>query len=130
MEDGFALGRIFSHATAPEQIPYLLDGYREVRQLRSMTTEASEHGAFVVITFPPGPARDMRNQQLGISLVNAEEMSDDILAMTWATYLVQFNYDANEAVDEWWLMGKFNMQQNGYSTEPSDRSESSEPSGP
>ncbi|KAJ6573543.1 hypothetical protein DFH09DRAFT_1152078 [Mycena vulgaris] len=111
VEDGFALGRIFSHATARNQIPYLLHGYREVRHVRCMTTEASELGAFIVITFPPGPARDMRNQQLGYSLQNTEDMSDEVLAMTWENYLVQFNYDANEAADEWWLMGKFNMEQ-------------------
>ncbi|KAJ7443008.1 hypothetical protein FB451DRAFT_1413928 [Mycena latifolia] len=112
VEDGFALGRIFSHLTEREQVAYLLRGYREVRHVRSMTTEASELGAFIVITFPPGPARDMRNQQFGLSLLNTEDMSDELLAMTWATYLVQFNYDANEAVDEWWLMGKFNMHLN------------------
>ncbi|KAJ7090839.1 hypothetical protein B0H15DRAFT_837057 [Mycena belliarum] len=110
VEDGFALGRVFSHLTAREQIPYLLRGYREVRLQRSMTTEASELGAFIVITLPHGPARDMRNQQFGFSLGGPDDMSDEMLAMTWATYLVQFNYDANEAVDEWWLMAKFNMQ--------------------
>ncbi|KAJ6594664.1 hypothetical protein B0H19DRAFT_1009685 [Mycena capillaripes] len=109
VEDGFALGRIFSHVTTRDQIPYLLQGYREVRYPRSMATEASELGAFLVITLPPGEARNMRNQQLAFSLVNMDDMPDDFLAAAWATYLVQFNYDANEAVDEWWLMGKFNM---------------------
>ncbi|KAJ7762605.1 hypothetical protein B0H16DRAFT_517828 [Mycena metata] len=109
VEDGFALGRIFSHLTERDQIPYLLHGYREVRFGRSMSTEASELGAFIVVTFPPGPARDARNEQLAYSLINPDDMPDELLAMTWATYLVQFNYDANEAVDEWWLMGKFNM---------------------
>ncbi|KAJ6535216.1 hypothetical protein DFH09DRAFT_116635 [Mycena vulgaris] len=111
VEDGFALGRIFSHATARDQIPYLLHGYREVRHVRCMTTEASELGAFIVITLPPSPAREMRNQQFGYSLQNTEDMSDEVLAIAWENYLVQFNYDANEAADEWWLMGKFNMEQ-------------------
>ncbi|KAJ7031075.1 hypothetical protein C8F04DRAFT_1236291 [Mycena alexandri] len=127
VEDGFALGRIFSHLTARDQIPYLLHGYREVRLARSMATEASELGAFIVITFPPGPARDARNEQLGYSLINPDDMPDELLALTWANYLVQFNYDANEAVDEWWLMAKFNMPHcsgnghtNGHSSQSSE----------
>ncbi|KAJ7860350.1 hypothetical protein B0H13DRAFT_2355668 [Mycena leptocephala] len=114
VEDGFALGRLFAHISTRDQIPYLLRGYREVRHLRTMSTEASELGAFIVITFPPGPARDTRNQQLAMSLVNVEDMPDELLAATWANYLVQFNYDATEAVDEWWLMGKFNMPHSGH----------------
>ncbi|KAJ7442725.1 hypothetical protein B0H11DRAFT_2251330 [Mycena galericulata] len=110
VEDGFALGRIFSHVSNRDQVPYLLRAYREVRYARCMKTEASELGAFIVITLPSGPARDMRDQQLNLSLqVEAEDLPDDILSQTWATYIVQFNYDANEAVDEWWLMGKYNM---------------------
>ncbi|CAK5264898.1 unnamed protein product [Mycena citricolor] len=44
VEDGFALGRVFSHVSSPHQIPYLLQGYRQVRFARSMATEASELG--------------------------------------------------------------------------------------
>ncbi|KAJ7513186.1 hypothetical protein B0H11DRAFT_2213712 [Mycena galericulata] len=123
VEDGFALGRIFSHLSTRHQIPYLLRAHREVRYARCMKTEASELGAFIVITLPPGPARDLRNQQLNLSLqVEAEDMPDDILSQTWSTYLVQFNYDANDAVDEWWLMGKFNLPGNGseYSSSPQE----------
>jgi salicylate hydroxylase len=114
VEDGFALGRVFSHIKTRDQIPYLLHGYREVRHVRSMTTEASELGAFVFITLPPGPARSVRDKKLALSLVNPDDMSDDILAAAWDMYLDQFNYDANEAVDEWWLMAKFNMPQTDH----------------
>ncbi|KAJ7633397.1 hypothetical protein DFH06DRAFT_1479640 [Mycena polygramma] len=114
VEDGFALGRIFSHATMRAQIPYLLQGYREVRLPRSMATEASELGAFRVITLPPGAAHTARNEQFAFSLIDEDDMPDDFLAATWANYLVQFNYDANEAVDEWWLMGKYNLPNGGY----------------
>ncbi|KAJ7137216.1 hypothetical protein C8R46DRAFT_1137906 [Mycena filopes] len=119
VEDGFALGRIFSHLTPLDraqtqvQIPYLLHAYRTVRLARSLATEASELGAFVVITFPPGPARDARNEQLRFSLAMEEMRDDEILAQTWAMYLVQFDYDAREAADEWWLMGRFNMPMPG-----------------
>lgn len=79
-----------------------------------MTTEASELGAFVFITLPPGPARSVRDEKLALSLVNPDDMSDEILAAAWDMYLDQFNYDANEAVDEWWLMAKFNMPQTDH----------------
>ncbi|KAJ7113703.1 hypothetical protein C8R43DRAFT_1138550 [Mycena crocata] len=104
-EDGFALGRAFSHLTSREEIPFLLNGYHQVRYKRSAATEASELAGVVASTFPPGPARDARNQQFkAMSLVDGEtEMADEVIAARWATYLVQFNYDANEAVDEWWL---------------------------
>ncbi|KAJ6603701.1 hypothetical protein B0H10DRAFT_2229753 [Mycena sp. CBHHK59/15] len=105
VEDGFALGRVFSHLTSRDQIPFLLNGYNEVRYRRTAATEASEISALIGITFPPGPARDARNQQFrAMSLVDEEtEVADELIAATWHTYLVQFNYDANEAVDEWWL---------------------------
>ncbi|KAJ7906859.1 hypothetical protein B0H13DRAFT_1880172 [Mycena leptocephala] len=112
VEDGFALGRIFSHATSRDQIPYLLHGYQEVRHVRCIKTEASELQALTTITLPPGPERDRRNEQFSISLQNAEDMSDEVLAATWENYLDQFNYNANDAVDEWWLMG-FNIDNNG-----------------
>ncbi|KAJ7657289.1 hypothetical protein DFH06DRAFT_1473272 [Mycena polygramma] len=108
VEDGFALGRIFSYVTTRDQIPYLLSGYREVRQGRSTATELSELRAIKVITLPPGPARDSRNAALAIAH-GADDMSDEHFAAAWEDYIIQFNYDAQEAVDEWWLMAKFNI---------------------
>ncbi|KAJ7804363.1 hypothetical protein B0H14DRAFT_2612408 [Mycena olivaceomarginata] len=102
------------YSPAPEwNIPYLLHGYQEVRHVRCIKTEASELQALTTITLPPGTERDSRNEQFSISLQNAEDMSDEVLAATWKNYLDQFNYDANDAVDEWWLMGKFMMDDNG-----------------
>ncbi|KAJ7746881.1 hypothetical protein DFH07DRAFT_1062837 [Mycena maculata] len=105
VEDGFALGRVFSHLTSRDHIAFLLNGYHEVRHKRTTATEASELSGIVASTFPPGPARDARNRQFKtMSLIDGEtEMADEVIAATWATYLVQFNYDAIEAVDEWWL---------------------------
>ncbi|KAJ7657262.1 hypothetical protein DFH06DRAFT_1197815 [Mycena polygramma] len=106
VEDGFALGRIFTYLTTRSQISYLLSGYQEVRQGRTMATESSELRGFKVVTLPPGPARDARNASLAMATA---DMSDEESAAVWEEYLIQFNYDAKDAVDEWWLMGKFNM---------------------
>ncbi|KAJ7173767.1 hypothetical protein C8R46DRAFT_1348368 [Mycena filopes] len=104
-EDGFALGRIFSYLTSHDQIPALLQGYHATRYRRTTATEKSEFGAMATATLPPGPIRTARNTQFkAMSLLDDEsEAVDEDVAAAWSTYLVQFDYDANEAVDEWWL---------------------------
>ncbi|KAJ7173768.1 hypothetical protein C8R46DRAFT_1256296 [Mycena filopes] len=105
VEDGFALGRIFSHLTSRDQIPALLQGYHATRYNRTIAAESSELGAMATATLPPGPARTARDHGLkAMSLLdNESESVDEVVAAVWSTYLVQFNYDATEAVDEWWL---------------------------
>ncbi|KAJ7695078.1 hypothetical protein B0H17DRAFT_1056299 [Mycena rosella] len=105
VEDGFALGRVFSHLTSRDQIPFFLNGYNQVRYNRTTATEASELSGVMASTFPPGPARDARNRQFkAMSLAgDGTEVADQLIAAAWATYLVQFNYNANEAADEWWM---------------------------
>ncbi|KAJ7460633.1 hypothetical protein FB451DRAFT_1181638 [Mycena latifolia] len=107
VEDGFALGRISSHLTSCDQIPFFLNGYDQVRHKRTTATEASELSGMVNITLPPGPSRDARNRQLkAMSVVDDGTetlLPDEVIAASWGTYLFQFNYDANEAVDEWWI---------------------------
>ncbi|KAJ7695076.1 hypothetical protein B0H17DRAFT_441123 [Mycena rosella] len=106
VEDGFALGRVFSHLTSRDQIPFFfLNRYNQVQYKRTSATKASELTGLVTSTFPPGPARDAWNRQFKVmSLVgDGTEVADELIAASWATYLVQFNYDANEAADEWWM---------------------------
>ncbi|KAJ7121981.1 hypothetical protein C8R43DRAFT_49641 [Mycena crocata] len=116
VEDAFTLANLFSRIPTKEQIPRFLQGYHHIRYKRSMKTEASELGAFVVITFPPGPARDMRNQQFAVTL-QEKDLPDDILAQTWNEYIDQFRYDANDAAAEWYLMWGRTPTENAFSSD-------------
>ncbi|KAK7462864.1 hypothetical protein VKT23_007440 [Stygiomarasmius scandens] len=102
VEDAFTLGRLFSHLTNRSQIHLLLSGYDQIRQSRTHETEQSEMASVRTIGMPPGPHRDSRNQALRMTL-HLEGADDETLARAWADYLRQFNYDAKDAVDEWWL---------------------------
>ncbi|KAJ6504887.1 hypothetical protein C8R47DRAFT_1104075 [Mycena vitilis] len=103
-EDAFALGRIFAHLTSVDQIPFLLRGYQQVRYRRTVATAASEMASITLTTVPPGPAREERNANFkAMALMADDGVIDEAIAGIWEGYLVQFNYDANEAVDEWWL---------------------------
>ncbi len=55
-----------------------------------------------LIGTPPGPEREGRNQAFAVTL-NLEGADDETLARVWSTYVTMFNYDAREAVDEWWM---------------------------
>jgi len=102
VEDAFTLGRLFSHLTNRSQIHLILSGYDQIRQSRTHEIEQSEMASVRTIGMPPGPHRDSRNQALRMTL-HLEGADDETLARAWADYLRQFNYDAKDAVDEWWL---------------------------
>lgn len=55
-----------------------------------------------VLTLMPGPERERRNNGLRLTL-NLEGVDDAMLERIWAGYIMQFNYDARDAVDEWWM---------------------------
>ncbi|CAK5267789.1 unnamed protein product [Mycena citricolor] len=111
VEDGFALGRIFSHIKCKTQIPFFLSAFHQIRHKRGLAVEAAELAGIAASTFGPGPARDARDKQLALmSSANGNgEVEDEVVAAVWADYLMQFNYNAIEAVEDWWLTwGKLN----------------------
>ncbi len=56
------------------------------------------------MSLPPSAERDQRDEALALRL----DQEDEASAKVWAATLIQFNYDAIEAVDEWWIQwGKF-----------------------
>lgn len=50
----------------------------------------------------PGPEREERNNGLRMTL-ELDNADDDTLARAWAPHVIQFDYDARDAVDEWWM---------------------------
>ncbi|KAI3613027.1 FAD/NAD-binding domain-containing protein [Moniliophthora roreri] len=105
-EDAVTFGRIFSRIKSRADVPSLLNGFNEIKRRRTRQTENTEHSAVAVIGIPPGPHRDARDTALAKTL-ELEGADDETLANAWSEYLQAFNYDANDAVEEWrrtWAM--------------------------
>ncbi|KAI5830608.1 FAD/NAD(P)-binding domain-containing protein [Schizophyllum commune Tattone D] len=103
-EAAFTLARLLSRLSKPAYLPILLDGFQKIRTFRNVQTLASELQAIRLMGLPPGPSRTERDAALALPLTQ----EDDESAEVWAKTLVQFDYDALDAADEWWLQwGKF-----------------------
>ncbi|KAK0241200.1 hypothetical protein EDD85DRAFT_948287 [Armillaria nabsnona] len=104
IESAFTLPHLFSKLSSVEQIPLLLDGYQKIRTPRNLGSLSSELEAAALMSLPPSAERDQRDEALALAL----DQEDEASAKVWAATLIQFNYDAIEAVDEWWIQwGKF-----------------------
>ena len=85
-------------------LPTLLDGFQKIRTFRNFQTLDSEVSGTRLLSLPPGPYREGRDQALGLPL----DQEGDEAAEIWAKTLMQFDYDAIDAADEWWLQwGQF-----------------------
>jgi len=83
----------------------LFDGFHEIRHQRTNDTQTSELHNLMACAAPEGPRRDRWVASLKAG-DGAE--ADDQFAEAYTTWITQFNYDANEAVEEWWMnWGKF-----------------------
>ncbi|KAG7449855.1 FAD/NAD(P)-binding domain-containing protein [Guyanagaster necrorhizus] len=110
IESAFTLPHLFSRLSSVEQIPLLLDGYQKIRTPRNLGSLSSELEAAALMSLPPSAERDQRDEALALAL----DQEDEASAKVWAATLIQFNYDAIEAVDEWWIeWGKFVMDGKG-----------------
>ncbi|KAK0459211.1 uncharacterized protein EV420DRAFT_308867 [Desarmillaria tabescens] len=104
IESAFTLPHLFSRLSSVEQIPLLLDGYQKIRTPRNLGSLSSELEAAALMSLSPSAERDQRDEALALRL----DQEDEAAAKVWAATLIQFNYDAIEAVDEWWIeWGKF-----------------------
>lgn len=56
----------------------------------------------MILSLPPGPARDARNAAFAETLTSDGELEDEKLSHTWHEYARSYNYDTLEAVDDWW----------------------------
>ncbi|KAJ7068598.1 hypothetical protein C8F01DRAFT_1118683 [Mycena amicta] len=115
IEDAVTLGTLFSHLDSHKRIGILLETYEELRQTRVQATRDSEYHALLMICLPPGVDRDGRDETLKLTKDREfadfddceEDPESDALVQIWEQYLVLFNYDAKEAVDNWWSMWAF-----------------------
>ncbi|KAF8869249.1 hypothetical protein CPB85DRAFT_843010 [Mucidula mucida] len=105
IEDAYSLGALFGHLVSRSQIPSLLKGYNELRLPRSKACATSEISAMLNNHLPPGDHRALRNQGLNhtLAIANAPDEHAEDLAAIWQGWITLTNYDAKDAVDEWWL---------------------------
>ncbi|KAF9017105.1 hypothetical protein BDZ89DRAFT_1140982 [Hymenopellis radicata] len=104
-EDAYTLGTLFSHLVSRSQIPSLLKGYNELRMPRSKACATSEISGMLNNQLPPGDHRTLRNKGLNhtLTIANAPSEHAEDLAALWQGWITLTNYDAKDAVDEWWL---------------------------
>jgi salicylate hydroxylase len=63
----------------------------------------SDENCIHLTSMPPGPHQQSRDAAFKQTLEMKDGGNDDILAFVWAGFITQFNYDAKEAAEEWWL---------------------------
>ncbi|KAG7094950.1 hypothetical protein E1B28_005751 [Marasmius oreades] len=102
MEDAVTFGYLFSHLKSRNQVPLFFNGYNHIRGDRTKQSEELEFDGISVVSVPPGPHRDTRDSALGMTL-HLEGADDETLARVWGDYVRAFNYDAVDAVDEWYM---------------------------
>ena len=126
IEDGSMLGLIFSKISNISQSPFLLQSYERLRYDRTSKIQAASRQNQHVFHLLNGQeqqarddkmrqtmARELQYKEFDDTLKNATLKSsdskdkDDLQAQAkmWdhrQTYITQFAYDADEAVERWW----------------------------
>ncbi|THU89210.1 FAD/NAD(P)-binding domain-containing protein [Dendrothele bispora CBS 962.96] len=101
VEDAFTLGYLFSKITSRNHVALFLNGYNEIRKSRAHFMRENDMGVLHGLSLPPGPQREARNRAYSHTL-GEDDLDDETLSQVWAAHIDQCNYDAIEAVDEWW----------------------------
>ncbi|KIK58933.1 hypothetical protein GYMLUDRAFT_60441 [Collybiopsis luxurians FD-317 M1] len=103
-EDAVTLSRLFTKENLfpSKNRSLLLSGFNHITHQRATMCEAWSIDSVSTLGAPPGPVRDGRNNFLKLTLDSNGE-SDETSEQIWASYVAQFDYDARDAVDEWWL---------------------------
>ncbi|KAJ6497218.1 hypothetical protein C8R47DRAFT_1069259 [Mycena vitilis] len=109
VEDAVTLGALFSHLTDRKQIPILTETYEElpVRKRRTNETRVSEYRSLVKTSLPPGNLQVLE-RDVALQLTKDPAFDDfnswegSKLAKTWEQYLILFDHDACEEVENWW----------------------------
>ncbi|KZT21551.1 FAD/NAD(P)-binding domain-containing protein [Neolentinus lepideus HHB14362 ss-1] len=108
IEAAATLGNLFSRLRNRDQADTLVTAYEEIRQPRITHAFRSEHGRYQFITFHDGPEQQTRDTGLKLAIENSlkdwDDADEEFLRDVWEDYLAMFNYDASEAVDDWWTM--------------------------
>ncbi|KAJ3781391.1 hypothetical protein GGU10DRAFT_379578 [Lentinula aff. detonsa] len=105
-EDAFTLSRLFSRFSSTQQLKsnasFFLSSYQQIQQKRTRAMETSEMNTMLLLGIPPGIEREGRNSGFKLTL-HLDGADDATLERVWAGYVAQFDYDARDAVDEWWM---------------------------
>jgi len=105
-EEAFTFGWLFSklpESSKPkEHASHLLSGYRYIQRKRTRALEINGMDTIAILSLISGPERERRNNGFRLTL-SLDGADDATLEKVWAGYIAQFNYDARDAVDEWWM---------------------------
>ncbi|KAJ7589013.1 hypothetical protein C8J56DRAFT_29384 [Mycena floridula] len=106
-EDASALGGFFNYLTDRKQIPTLIQAFEQIRGPRREAIQREMLEMLEMESLEPGAAREQRDTVLRHS--KCEEENEMLLR-----YVSQFDYDALDAVNEWWVnWGKHMAEMNG-----------------
>jgi len=104
IEDAAVLGCIFSHLRARSQIASFLYAFQKLRLDRCNDVLRNETRNLALLSMPPGPERQARNEGLAPTLaVDNTDWDDEKLREQWEEISGLFAYDAYEAAEDWWL---------------------------
>jgi len=124
IEDAETLGSLFSRIQRREQIKQLLTAYEEIRHPRYEELCRSIRRLEEVMKCPIGPQQEARDALIlkTFAYDDWNHMDEATLRAVWGFQLATFAYDANEAVDGWWIQwgslisGGENVQSKSAST--------------
>ncbi|TFK49537.1 FAD/NAD(P)-binding domain-containing protein [Heliocybe sulcata] len=107
IEDAVTLGALMSRAKAKDVAFSLASAFEDIRQLRSAQVSHSEHSRYEMVTLPLGTEKQkLRDESFRAALPRAlrgwEDADEEYLREVWEEYIALFNYDAYEAVEDWW----------------------------
>ncbi|EPQ54316.1 FAD/NAD P-binding domain-containing protein [Gloeophyllum trabeum ATCC 11539] len=106
LEDATTLGNLLWRLRSQTQLSMFLGIFDELRLPRSAEVFRSEHEKHEFLSLPYGPLQKMRDEGLRIAmqkeLLDWDEADEEYLRSNWEEYIRMFDYDASEAVDDWW----------------------------
>ena len=118
IEDAAVLGNLLSRLTHPAQLPAFLQAYEDLRLPRTAETQTQSRLNQTIFHLHDGPEQEKRDADMRkaaeLELERVREGKSkvgDVLAGSanqWADEkksMIQFGYDADEAVEVWWREG-------------------------
>lgn len=113
MGDGLVLGTLFSHLSAPEQIPVLLDAFEDIRRprVRSLVQEACDLAFY--LSHPAGEQRNTTFRDVHRRMNGLEGVDDEKLRDVWERFIRIAGYDEYEVACDWWTKWGAALQTTG-----------------
>ena len=99
------LGHLFSKLNSSNEIETLLYGFQELRKDRCSAIQKSELENAQMMWIPEGPeqlARDASLRAMNPNEETEEDWGDTEFRYIWERIRMQFAYDPQDEVEEWW----------------------------